>query len=628
MKISEKSWGKSAGLSLVAVLAACGGGNGSVSVVESAPVVKDGVSCTTAMVPMSDGTKLYTEIYRPANQSAETRLPVLVSRSPYGKLIGSGCFSTFTSQAKNVPDYVAIYQSVRGTSTSEGNFTPFFQEQQDGYDMVAWAGRQTWSNGKVGLTGSSYPGAAVWQAALKAPSNLVAIAPHETAADYRDDWVARNGVFDIQFARTWPQGSFMADQIERSMKAQGATADQIKSATDAFNARSAENKLWVNVLPFSATFDALTRTLLPWYWEWLEHPNYDEYWSKIDVNSQYEAVKVPAVITGGWYDLFAKGSIDSFIGMKDRAGTQLARDGTMLIMDCCGHGWSRAKSPSEIIWTGDRDSSADAVRQAFLDKYVLGRDNGFEQQPKVQLSVMVPPDSGLQGSVFRFNTSAWPVPGTIYTQYHLSSGGNANTLNGDGRLDSVQASSGPADSFLYDPLNPVPTLGGRDSQMALDQTPVQQRADVLVYSSAPITQSMAVIGKVSVSFWAQTDGRDTDFTAKLVDVHPDGMAHNVVDRIVRGRYRKGSNLAPELLTPNTPYPFTLDLGYTATLLKPGHQLRLEISSSNFPQYQRNLNTGASNENSSETRIARNTILHDASHPSFLTIPVVPGVAPP
>jgi putative CocE/NonD family hydrolase len=209
----------------------------------------------------------------------------------------------------------------------------------------------------------------------------------------------------------------------------------------------------------------------------------------------------------------------------------------------------------------------------------------------------------------------------------LRSNGNANTRDGDGILDGVQSSSGTADTFLYDPLDPVPTVGGRDSEAALDQSAVEQRKDVLVYTSSTLTESIAMIGKVSFSFWAQSDGTDTDFTAKLVDVHPDGIAHNVVDRIVRARYRNDGK-APELLTPNTPYQFTLDLGYTAAMLKPGHKLRLEVSSSNFPQYARNLNTGASNEDTSVTRVARNTILHDATHPSILTIPVVAGVTAP
>lgn len=529
--------------------------------------------------------------------------------------------------AAYVPDYVGIFQEVRGTASSEGKFTPFLQEQNDGYDIVEWAAAQPWSNGKVAMVGGSYGAVTVWQPALTAPPHLTAIAPAITPGNYRDDWVGRNGVYDLQFALSWGETSFMADQIERSMKAAGATAGQISAATADYNQRLAANAGWFSSLPLSGAWDAQTYSLLPYFWTWLQHPTYDDYWAKIDVLAQVGNIKVPAIINGGWYDLFANGTIDTYLAMRQGAGTAAARDGTMLLMDCCGHGFYRAPIPNEITWGSDADTSNDGLRRAFLDHQVRGTANGLEQQARVQISVLVPPDSGLRGSAFKLKTTDWPIPGTTYVNYNLRSGGNANTLQGDGVLDPVQPAAGAPDSFNYDPLNPVPTVGGRDTNAALDQTAVEARPDVLVYTGPVATQSSAMIGKVIFSFWAQTDGTDTDFTAKLVDVHPDGIAHNIVDRIVRARYRNGGSQS-QLLVPNTPYEYSLDLGYISSMLLPGHKLRLEVSSSNFPQYSRNLNTGASNEDTSITRIARNTILHDGSHPSTLRIPVVPGVSPP
>jgi uncharacterized protein len=297
----------------------------------------------------------------------------------------------------------------------------------------------------------------------------------------------------------------------------------------------------------------------------------------------------------------------------------------MLTMDCCGHGLFMAtKLPGQVTWgTNKVDNGAFVDR--FMEHHLKGFDNGIDRDPRVHLAVLVPPDSGTSGSTFVITASDFPLPGTRYVRYNLISGGKANTREGDGLLVMDRPSSGVADSFLYDPRNPVPTVGGNSGGGAIDQAEIEKRPDVLVYTAVATNRTQAIIGKVSISFWAMTDGTDTDFTAKLVDVHPDGGSHNIVDRIVRARYRRGANLAPQLVKPDTPYRYDLDIGYTATMLRSGHKLRVQISSSSYPAYSPNLNTGASNEESMDTRVARNTILHDARHPSYLQIPLAPGV---
>jgi putative CocE/NonD family hydrolase len=240
---------------------------------------------------------------------------------------------------------------------------------------------------------------------------------------------------------------------------------------------------------------------------------------------------------------------------------------------------------------------------------------------------MVPPDTGRQGDGFYLAATAYPLPNARATKFHLRSGGKANTRNGDGVL-SVDAPAGPADKFTYDPRNPVPTMGGNlccgDFLMrgAIDQSKVELRQDVLVYTSAPLNEDTTVIGPVVVKLWAASSATDTDFTAKLVDVHLDDVAHNVLDRIVRARYRNGSKTAPSLITPGRTYEYTIDLGHTATVFRKGHRIRLEVSSSNFPHFDRNPNTGRPFGQDTQLAVATQTIFHDASNPSYVELAVV------
>ena len=589
------------------------------------PVVKDRMTCVPTMVPMRDGTRLYTEVYLPAGSETASPIkrPTVIIRSPYGGTgLPEGCFVTAGIQGTFKLGVVTIVQSVRGTGSSEGVFTPIRQERDDGVDVINWAAKQPWSNGRVGMTSGSYLGLVQWQAAIAQPHNLVAITPQVMGANPYDDWILRNGVFDIGLNHTWAQ-QFVGPNMAKKMRVQGASPEQIAAAVRDFQARSAANKDWIDTLPLTSTWDSQARELVPFLWEQYKHPTYDDFWKQVDALARIDKIKIPVLVGGSWYDYFTKGTLDSYAALVARGGSQSARGRSMLVMDCCGHSpsFKTPIEPGQIDWGLNRLGYT-AIRDRFLERYLMEKNNGIESDPKVQLTVLVPPDTGLKGDTFIYRTSAWPVPGTRYIAYHLSSGGHANTLDGDGVLDVTRNSSGPTDFFLYDPKDSAPSLGMGATGAVVDQTPVEKRQDVLVYTAPAETKEKLLIGKISITFWAQTDGKDTDFTAKLVDVHPDGFAHILADRIVRARYRKGSQLPPELLTPNKAYEYKLDLGYMATLLKPGHRLRLEISSSNFPRFERNLNTGTSNEDTAETRIARNTILHDAQYPSFVTIPVV------
>lgn len=584
-----------------------------------------GVTCEEVQVPMRDGTLLTTDVYLP---SAPGRYPVVMQRDPYGRAFGDGCFvglsmgvATFAQQG-----YVGIDQQVRGTYTSQGSFTPVFQEAKDGYDAIEWAGVQPWSTGKVGMTSGSYLGIVQWQAAPLRPPHLVAIAPSVMDSDYHDGVFYVNGVFSLWLNQSWPAGYIVPDQMYRG----GQSSAQVDAWKMLVNDNLFTN--WVWQLPLSRFSEF--RQFASFYYDWVGHPNYDAYWAKVDTSTRYRDITVPALISGDWYDPFQVGTVQNFQGMRSVGGSAQARQGTRLIMGAYGH-----SGDSGTPTFGD-DTPDPSIQMRFFDHYLKGLDNGFEDDPIVHLYVLVPPNSGDTGSGFWITGNNFPLPGTQIAKYFLHSGGHANTRLGDGVLtedDGGRDGSArtAADRFDYDPDNPVPTVGGNMCcngvllpAGALDQSTVELRNDVLVYTGAPLAHDMAVIGTVNATFWAMTSARDTDFTLKLVDVHPDGLTHNVLDRIVRARFREGSRLPPELIEPNQPYQYTLELGNTATILRAGHQIRVEVSSSSFPHYSRNLNTGLDNNSTDAVLVAHQTILHDKDHPSFVALPVAPNVTIP
>ena len=597
--------------------------------IDTTPAEKDGIRCHSEMVPMRDGTMLATDIYLPR---AAGRHPVILQRTPYGYALGHGCFANTSGQmafwAQN--GYVGITQDVRGTFRSHGTFQPFFQEQADGHDAVEWAAKQEWSNGRVGMAGSSYFGVTQWQAALTAPPHLVAIAPSVTSTDYHDHWTYVNGVFDLWFAQSWLLAFFAPDQYQRQAIARGMPVAEARQAADEYLAESKKKILtdWAPQLPLTVFPEY--RALAPYYYDWLAHPAYDDYWAKIDVERQFGAIKVPAFITGGWYDLFSIGTVRSFDGMRQRGGGPLARNGSMLIMQGTGaHGGPGVIEPSP------ENNAVDvrALQLRFYDRHVKGIDNGIDREPRVRLLVMSAPDAGTKSGGFWVNGDTFPPKGTASVRFSLRSGGRANTRTGDGVLDAARPSDGPEDRFTYDPRNPVPTLGGGLCCVTLgsyfpsgaqDQSALEMRDDVLVYTSAPLAKDLAVVGPVKLKFWARSSARDTDFTAKLVDVHPDGFAQNLLDRIVRARFRKGSKSPPSLIQPGVPYEYEIELGYTGALFKAGHRIRIDISSSNFPHYARNSNTGAHPADDADMVVANQAVLHDRAHPAYLELTVFQG----
>ena len=586
------------------------------------------VSCETVSVPMRDGTMLSTDVYKPA---VAGRYPVVLLRTPYGLRLGQGCFAPGLGEGMAFwarHGYVAVAQDSRGTFRSEGVFRPIIQEQNDGYDAIEWAGEQPWSNGKVAMTGSSYMGVTQWQAALKTPPHLVAIAPGQTATDYHDHWTYVNGVFDLWFGQSWVLAFFSPDAYRRNQIAQGIDPESARRASDAYLAEGEQliSRDWISQVPLADLPDF--RTLAPYYYEWLEHPNYDEFWAEVDVESQWDKVNVPALITGAWGDLFHIGSIRSFQGMQTESSSEASRKGTMLVMTGGGgHGREGVLSFGNV---GDQNIRELQLR--FYDYHLKGIRNGLDREPRVQLFVQVPPDAGVQGSGFWVSGDSFPLAGTKRARFSLSSGGRANTRWGDGVLKRNEPSHGEGDVFVYDPNRPTPALGGGLCCLTLgfyfrsgvqDQSTLELRDDVLVYTSDPLEEDLAVIGPVTVTFWATSSAPDTDFTAKLVDVHPDGFAQNVLNRVIRARFRNGSKSPPALVEPGRAYEYEIDLGYTSNVFRKGHQIRLDISSSEFPHLARNHNTGEHPASDTRFEIATQILHHDEDHPSYVDLSVVP-----
>jgi uncharacterized protein len=575
----------------------------------------------TEWATMRDGVLLPSEVYLPAGEHGP--LPVVMLRSPYNGPDANGCMNRCEELAAR--GYAVVNQDVRGTGRAQGRLTPFFQERNDGYDAVEWAARQPWSNGRVGLWGVSYYGVTVMQAAAMHPPHLVAAVAIITAADYHDNWTYVNGVFDQWFAQSWLGGWARVDAWRREQMRSGMLLPEVRERGNQMGAgTTALQPGWTAHLPL----DDLPgfRAGAPFYYDWLAHADYAPYWAPVDIERQYRDIRVPMLFVGGWYDIFSVGTVRNFRGLRASGGSELARSGSRLVMYPLCHGICNGA----IRFTPDFWSNDNApLSQEWFDRWLRGKADPDAREPRVKLWLMVPPEKGDQDAGRWITGDSYPLPGTGHARWSLQSGGHANTRNGDGVLASGAVSAGAADHFDYDPAHPVPTLGGNlccnealQAPGAFDQATLELRDDVLAYTSAPLASDLAIVGPVNLHFWAASSATDTDFTAKLVDVRPDGVAFNLLDRVVNAGLRHGSKLARSPIRPGVPYEYDLFLGDTAVLLRAGHRVRVEISSSNFPHYARNPNTGEPAAHATRFVVAKQAIFHDAKHGSWLELPVV------
>jgi putative CocE/NonD family hydrolase len=443
-----------------------------------------------------------------------------------------------------------------------------------------------------------------------------------TASNYHENWTYQGGAFEQWFNESWTT-SLAQDTFGRA----------IRQDTNALVGSAVLPLKRYPVFNLGAAQDgaSLTRTLAPYFLDWLDHPAYDGYWKQWSIEEQYANIQVPALTIAAWYDIFQGGSLRNYMGMKAHAGTEAARNGQHLIVAIGGHsGWGR--TVGEVDFGPDAPFDENAVILDWYDYLFLGKQNEFANGKPVKIFVM-------GKNEWRYE-DGWPLERAKETRLMLrsSSGainpkfGNANSSSGEGRLwpGTLQKYNGaPSDQFVYDPANPVPTVGGPLCCDAVhlapgprDQRRVEMRPDVLVYSTGPLDQDFEVTGPVTLDLFAKSSAVDTDFTAKLVDVYPDGRAINLTEGILRARYRDSTTEAKPIV-PGQVYEYKIDMWSTSNVFLKGHRIRLEISSSNFPRFDRNLNTGKDASTDSTFVKATNTVLHDAAHPSALILPVVP-----
>ncbi|MBV9046846.1 MAG: CocE/NonD family hydrolase [Solirubrobacterales bacterium] len=568
------------------------------------------------MVTMRDGVALATDVYRPAGTSA---LPAIVQRTPYDKEFSALRNYSFEVMRAVQGGYACVVQDVRGRYLSQGHFDPFFDDGADGADTVAWVAAQPWCSGTVGMAGGSYFGATQWRAASERPDALRAVIPYVTAADYHEGWAYQGGAFELGFNLNWTLSFLAIGEVLRRLVAGHDATGQLQELVAAIDDNDAlYRRRPLNDVP-------LLSELAPYYLKWLEHPDYDDYWSAVAPKERYGEMTVPALNIGGWYDLFLGGTIANYLGMKRHGATPAARR-PRLVIGPWAHGdsvgWFAQRSYGFLSNYLALDPTALHLR--WFDHYLKGVENGAGEDPPVQIFVM--------GIDAWRDERDWPLPDTSYTRYYLHSQGHANTAAGDGVLSPEPPDEQPHDTYLYDPRNPVPTLGGATflpglfvaaNAGPLDQRPLAGRADVLTYATAPLEHDVEVTGPVELVLFASSTANDTDFTGKLIDLHPDGRAEILTDGILRARYRDSMS-DPKPLEPNKVYELRIDLWATANVFRAGHRIRLDVSSSNFPRFDANTNTGGTiaSEGRDDGVEAVNRVFHDRSHPSHVVLPII------
>ncbi len=550
---------------------------------------------------MRDGIKLYANIYRPETPA---KVPVVLMRTPYNKDRYDS--SRFTQQAVQ-RGYAVIIQDVRGRFASEGEFIPYLNDLNDGYDSVEWAAGLPFSNGKVGMEGCSYMGAVQWQAAVTHPPHLAAIFPQCTFASARHFFYF-SGAFDLSWI-VWLNGRL--PDIKRRRGATGRDASEQEAGLQ-WNTHKWD---WLNFTPLKSL--PVFQECCPYFYDWLEHPDDGPYWDFANVEKKHADVNVPAYNFTGWFDdgYGQPGAIRNYLGMKKNGKTAQAREGQKLIIGPWTHCRPRAQAGT-LDFGPDAAVDLDALALRWFDYWLKGIDNGIMREPPIRIFVM--------GENKWRDEQEWPPARATRTPFYFSSRGSANSLYGDGKLGRPKPQGALEDHYTYNPANPVTDyffeqVGPRDLR------PIEARNDVLVYTSESLLKDMEVTGEITAELWASTTARDTDFIVKIADVRPDDYSQNItppLSGIMRARYRE-SESNPVLLEPGKTYKFTIDSMYTSHVFKAGHKVRVWISSSYFPHVDRNPNTGKPFGSGTDMIPARQTIYHDAQRPSRIILPVMP-----
>ncbi|MFN0102874.1 MAG: CocE/NonD family hydrolase [Bryobacteraceae bacterium] len=545
-------------------------------------------------VPMRDGVKLFADIYRP---TAPGKYPVIVSRTPYSTERYPNAYDAAVYFAQR--GYVFVYQDVRGRHESEGKWEPFRNDIEDGYDTVEWAAAQPWSSGKVGMQGGSYLGHVQWRAAMAKPPHLVTIFPAVAATSLYHDWITLNGAWRLSFNFGWGP----IRQESRIMQNTGMHS--MAGGPDTLNFDKLQRHLPLNDM------QRLAGRKAQFYRDWIEHPAYDSYWKKLNAEEVVDRITVPAHTFGGWFDIFSQGTLRGYALLSKKGASEAARKGSHMVIGPWGHGSSQKFGDLDFGPHAHVDQHALELR--WYDFHLKGVQNGLDKEQPVKIYVM--------GRNEWVGENEYPLARAQYKNLYLHSGGKL-------AWTEPAADAKPA-AYRYDPDNPVPSLGGNNCcgtptpAGPRDQRPLDSRGDILHYTSDFLTEPLEVTGPVKLVLHAASDSPDTDFVAKLIDVYPDGRALNMAEGILRARFRDGAD-KPQLLEPGKTYEFTIDMVGTAVEFQRGHRIRIDVTSSHFPQFDRNPNTGEPFGTGTKVRIASQTVHHSKAHPSHVVLPVIPS----
>ena len=599
------------------------------------------VESKDVMIPMRDGVKLAADIYRPARggYAADGKFPVILMRTPYNKE------SSAASATVLVPHgYVVVLEDVRGRYKSEGHWLALASDPEDGYDTAKWIGAQSWCDGGIGTIGSSYAGATQHAMAIAGAPYLKAMIPRNAMSDFGRYGVRHNGAFELRFFNwvfTLGNATGTTDALPAAKRAASDPA-----AAEALAQMGNDVRQYARNLPLRPGTTPLK--FAPDYEKWLVeamgHGDYDNFWknagsSVVDHLSEYK--DVPEYHTTGWYDSWGTQVANlNFVELR-KSKRSLQR----LIVGPWIHSSENLSYAGEAQFTDDAAIDLTAFQLRWFDHFLKGLDNGVHREPPVRIYVMGGGDAHKTaegrlyvGGHWR-DEQEWTLARTVYTPYYLHARG---VLSPDKPLSDNSI------TYKFDPKNPVPTLGGNvssqgtlmfqgaadqrcraDFWLCTDTLPLSARNDVLVFQTPLLEADVEVTGRLVVKLWASSDALDTDFTAKLVDVYPpnpdfpNGVDLNIADSIVRARYRNGFGKA-ELLKPGQPYEFTIEMYPTSLVFRKGHRIRLDISSSNFPRFDVNPNTGEPLNDNRRVQTANNTVYLDAQHPSQIILPVIPA----
>lgn len=569
----------------------------------SSPPVYDIRFIHDQKIPTRDGARLSADLFLPR---ANGPFPTIFFHTPYEsnseRHLRWGAW-----WAKR--GFAAVAQDCRGCYQSEGTFYAYRDDGPDSDDSLTWIANQPWCDGKIGTWGRSYGALYQWLLAPLGNPRLTCMAPHVFPEDYFGDYHYAGGAFQLALC---------------------ALAAIIWTTNYATVQNSAEvffNRRYARHLPLiDLDREAIGREI-PYYRDWLAHPTDDEYWQRFSTRGKYDRIAVPIFQQAGWYDPYADSQLRMWRSMVAEGQTALARQNQKIIVGPWGHNPPEGSRFGDADFGPASDVSLFDAELRWFDLWLKGIDTGLRDEPPIEIFVM-------GANVWR-SENEWPLARTTFTPLYLHSHGRANSRNGDGTLDWDPPGAEPPDRFDYDPEIPVPSIGGNSSighwagaaedpviSGPIDQRPIERREDVLVYTSHPLENDLEVTGPLEVVLYAASSARDTDFVVKLVDVSPDGYARNLSDGIIRARYRGGYDRA-ELLEPGEPTEYRLKLAATSNVFKKGHRIRLDVTSSNFPRFSRNLNTGEDVATGTRLQVARQTVLHASRYPSQVILPVIP-----